>query len=186
MNAHLRLSAACAALLLATAAQAQSHIKPGLWEEKITVKSDNPQVNAAMAQVQDKLANMSPEQRAAVEKMMAGQGVGMGGAPNTLRVCITKEQVERDFTPDGSGRCQRTNVARSGNVIKFDYTCTSARSDVSGHGVFTMMGDSAFAVTSASDVVTKTSATHMQTDVAGKFLSSDCGDVKPAEMGPSR
>ena len=181
MNARLRLCAAGATALLATAVQAQTHIRPGLWEEQITVKSDNPQANAAMAQMQEKLASMPPEQRAAIEKMMAGHGIGAGGAPNTVRTCITKEQVERGFTPDANGRCQHTNVVNSGNVTKFDFTCTSAHSDVSGHGQFTRISDSAFAMTSAADMVTKTSSMHTQTDVAGKFVSSDCGDVKPVE-----
>jgi hypothetical protein len=185
MNARLRLSFACATALLAAAAQAQTHIRPGLWEEQITIKSDNPQANAAMAQMQDKLASMPPEQRAAIEKMMASHGIGAGGAPNTVRTCITKEQTERGFTPDASGRCQRTNVARSGNVTKFDFTCTSAHSDVSGHGQLTELSDTAFAMTSAADMVTKTSSMHTQTDIAGRFVSSDCGDVKPAEMPPA-
>lgn len=184
MNARLRLPAACAAALLAATAQAQTHVRPGLWEETITVKTDNAQANAAMAQMKDKLASMPPEQRVAIEKMMAGHGMGMGGAPSSMRVCITKEQAERDFTPDNSGRCQRTNVSRSGDVTKFDFTCTSARSDVSGHGQFTVLGDSAFAVTTAADVVTKSMAMHTQTDIAGKFVASDCGDVKPAEAPP--
>lgn len=181
MNARLRLCAAAAMALSATAVQAQTRIRPGLWEEQVTVKSDNPQANAALAQMQEKLASMPPEQRAAIEKMMTGHGIGAGGAPNTVRTCITKEQVERGFTPDASGRCQHTNVVNSGNVTKFDFTCTSARSDVSGHGQFTRISDSAFAMTSAADMVTKTSSMHTQTDVAGKFVSSDCGDVKPVE-----
>jgi len=185
MNARLRLSVACATALLAAAAQAQTHIRPGLWEEAITVKSDNAQANAAMEQMKEKLASMPPDQRAAIEKMMAGRGMGLGGAPSSIRVCITKEQTERDFTPDSSGRCQHTNVARSGNVTKFDFTCTSARSDVSGHGVFTQMGDSAFAVSSAADMVSHNTTMHTQTDIAGKFISSDCGDVKPIETPPA-
>ena len=185
MNARFRLTAACAAALLAAAAQAQTHIKPGLWEEQITLSTDNAQANAAMAQMKEKLASMPPEQRAAIEKMMAGHGMGMGGAPSSVRVCITKEQSERDFTPDSSGRCQRTNVSRSGNVTKFDFTCTSARDDVSGHGLFTRMGDSAFAVSTTADVVTKSTSMHTQSDIAGKFISSDCGDVKPIETPPA-
>ena len=60
MNARFRLTAACAAALLAAAAQAQTHIKPGLWEEQITLSTDNAQANAAMAQMKEKLASMPP------------------------------------------------------------------------------------------------------------------------------
>ena len=186
MNARLRLATACAAALLTAAAQAQTHVRPGLWEEAITVKTDNAQANAAMEQMKDKLASMPPEQRAAIEKMMAGHGMGMGGAPSSIRVCITKEQAERDITPDSNGRCTHTNMVRSGNSTKFDFTCTSAHSDVSGHGVYTLMSDSAFAVSSTADMVTHNTMTHTQTDIAGKFISSDCGSVKPVEAPPAR
>jgi hypothetical protein len=184
MNPCFRLSAACAAVLLTTAAQAQSHIRPGLWEESITVKTDNAQSNAAMAQTKEKLATMPPEQRAAMEKMMAGHGMGAGGAPTSMRVCITKEQAERDVTPDSNSRCSRTNIVRSGNVIKFDFTCKSARSDITGHGVYTQLSDSAFTASSSADV-TGPSTMHSQTDIAGKFISSDCGSVKPIETPPA-
>ena len=186
MNIRLRLALAIAAALAATAAQAQSHLKPGLWEEQVTIKTDDAQANAAMEQMKEKLASMPPDQRAMIEKMMASHGMGMGGAPSSLRVCMTKEQVERDFTPDNSGRCQRTHVNRSGNVIKFDFTCTSSHSDVSGQGTLTLMGDSAFAMSSAADTVTQKKAMHIQTDIAGKFVSSDCGDVKPMETPPAK
>ena len=186
MTVRHRFILAVAAALAATAAQAQTHLKPGLWEEQVTIKTDDAQANAAMAQMKDRLASMPPDQRAMVEKMMASHGMGMGGAPSSLRVCMTKEQVEHDFTPDNSGRCQHTHVNRSGSVIKFDFTCTSSHSDVSGQGTLTLMGDSAFAMSSAADTVTQKKAMHIQTDIAGKFVSSDCGDIKPMEMPPAK
>src|SRR6516225_5460096 len=86
---HARqLLVACAVALPAAAALAQSaHLRPGLWEETVTTKSDNAQMNAAMEQMKQRMAQMSPEQRAAMEKAMAGHGMGMAGAPNTMRVC---------------------------------------------------------------------------------------------------
>jgi len=186
MNIRPCFVLAAATALVCTAALAQSHLRPGLWEEQVSIKTDDAQANAAMAQMKEKLASMPPDQRAMIEKMMAGHGMGMGGAPSSVRVCMTKEQVERDFTPDNSGRCQRTHVNRSGNVIKFDFTCTSSQRDVSGQGTLTLMGDSAFAMSSAADTVTQNKTMHIQTDIAGKFVSGDCGDVKPIETPPAK
>ncbi len=183
MKARLHLLVAAVAALAAAGVSAEPHMRPGLWEETVTVKSDNAQANAAMEQMKEKMASMPPEQRAAIEKMMASHGVGVAaGAPNTIRVCVTQAQVDRGFKPEDNGRCSRTNVSTSGNVTNFDFACKSERSSVTGHGRFTAMGDSAFAVSTTADNVSPKMTMHMQSDIAGKFISSDCGDVKPVEM----
>ncbi len=184
MNVRHRLVVACAAALPFTAALAQQpHIRPGLWEETVSVKSDNAQMNAAMEQMKQRMAAMTPEQRAAMEKAMAGHGVAMNpGAPNTLRVCVTKEQIARGFRPEEKGHCSRTNISTSGNVTKFDFACQSERGGgVSGHGVYTELADTAFTVSTTADMVSPKMTMHIQNDMTGKFISSDCGDVKPAE-----
>jgi hypothetical protein len=181
MNARLRLLLACTGTLLgATAAQAQVHIKPGLWENTVTMKSDNP----AIEQMKARMAAMTPEQRAQMEKLMPGMAAG--GAPNSIRVCITKEQAARALTPDNDGRCTRTNVVSTGDTTRFDFSCKSAHSDVSGHGSFTRISDNAYTASSTADMVTKSTTTHMQTDIASKFISSDCGDVKPMVTPPAK
>ena len=180
MNARLRLSAALVAALLATAAQAQVHIKPGLWENTVTMKSDNP----AMEQMKARMAAMPPEQRAQMEKLIPG--MAPGGAPNSIRVCISKEQAARDITPDNDGRCSRTNIVHSGDTTQFDFACKSAHSDVSGHGSFTRISDNAYTATSTAAMVTKSTTTHMQSDISSRFISNDCGDVKPIVAPPAR
>ena len=189
MNARLRLLVAGAvAALSCVSVLAQPHMRPGLWEETVQLKTDNAQANAAMEQMKERMASMPPEQRAAMEKMMASHGINMapGAAPNTVRVCITKEQIDRGFTPDRDGRCSRVNVTTSGNVTKFDFSCASAHNNVTGHGTFTAMGDSAFAVSSSADTVSPKMTMHIHSDIAGKFISTDCGDVKPVEMPPQK
>jgi hypothetical protein len=178
-----RLAVAAVLALAGLAAQAQTHVRPGLWEETVTVKSDNVQANAAMEQMKERLAAMPPEQRAAIEKMMASHGMGAGGpgAPSTLRVCITKEQAERDFTPDSNGHCTRTNIVRSGNTTRFDFACNNGKMNITGDGAFTQMGDSAFAVTTNANTMMAGTPSKIHSDIAGKFVSSDCGSVKPVE-----
>lgn len=175
------LVAAAAVAVIAGHAQAQPPMRPGLWEETVTVKSDNAQANAAMAQMQARLAAMPPEQRAAMEKMMAGRGMGTAaGAPNTLRVCVTRQQVERGFKPEDNGHCSRSNVTTSGDTTSFDFACKSEHGSVTGHGTFTARGDTAFTSSSVADNVSPKMTLHIQSDIRGRFVSSDCGDVKPA------
>jgi hypothetical protein len=190
MNARRRLVLACVAALPAAAALAQApHMRPGLWEETINMKVGGAQADAAMAQMKARLASMPPDQRAAIEKMMASRGLGTapGGAPNVVRVCYTKEQLDRGFTPGHEKQCSRTNVSTSGNVTRYDFACTTAQNhNVTGHGTITMTGDTAFAFSSESDSTSAKGTMHMQNDIAGKFVSGDCGDVKPIEVPQSK
>ena len=91
-----RLCSCMLLALLATSANAQK-ITPGLWEHSVTMKSRGGEMEAAMAQMQEQLARMTPEQRKQMEAMMGGQGMGMmAGKPTTVRTCITAEQAARD------------------------------------------------------------------------------------------
>ena len=183
---HRLLVAAALALPFALALAQQPHIRPGLWEETIKLKTDDAQANAAMEQMQQRLAAMPPDQRAMVEKMMAGHGMGMGASGNTVRVCITKEQIARGFHPEDRGHCSRTKITSSGSTTNFDFACQSERDTITGHGSFTEMGDSAFAMTSVADVVSQKATHHVESGINGKFVSGDCGDVKPMEPPPAR
>lgn len=182
MNARHHLLVACALALPGAAALAEPHLRPGLWEQTVDVKSDDPKQQAAMEQMKqmrERMASMPPEQRAMMEKMMSSHGVAMGAAGNSIRVCITKEQADRGFTPQDNGHCSRSNVSSSGNTTRFDFACKSEHAETTGHGVFVASGDSAFTATAATDIVTQRGKSHMDSQIAGKFISTDCGDVKP-------
>ena len=63
-----------------------------------------------MAQMQQQMASMTPEQRKMMQDMMGKQGVGIGaGGPcgMSVKVCMTKEMVER-------WKWQGLNLALSG------------------------------------------------------------------------
>lgn len=188
MTASSRLCAVLALALPALAVHAAEHIKPGLWEQTVETKTDNAQINAAQAQMKERLAAMPPAQREAMEKAMAARGVSMGsnGSANTLRACITKDQAERDFTPEHSGHCERTDVVRSGNTVRFNFACTGERVNVTGKGVFTKVSDSAYTVSTDTDTNMHGTPTHLHSDISAKFVSSDCGNVKPIVAPASR
>ena len=187
MNVRRSLPVACVLALSGAAALAQQpHIRPGLWEETMKIKTDDPRANAAMEQMQQRLAAMTPEQRAQMEKMMGGHGMAMGPGGNTVRVCVTKEQIARGFHPEDRGHCSRSKVSSSGGVTSFEFACQGERDSVTGHGTFTEMGDSTFAVATVADVVSQKTSRHVESNIAGKFVSSDCGDVKPMDVPPAK
>jgi Protein of unknown function (DUF3617) len=67
------LASAISLGLFTTLASAQT-IQPGLWESSSKMQGGSGEMGKAMAQSQEKMANMPPEQRKAMEQMMSPEG----------------------------------------------------------------------------------------------------------------
>ena len=105
-------------------------------------------------------------------KMVPGTGGGM-----TVQACITREMAEHNDVPLQNG-CTSTQQKKSGNRMQFTFRCTNPPS--SGEGEVSFTPD---AYTSHTTVKTSVQG-EMQTmtmDATGKWLSADCGSVKPVK-----
>ena len=178
--------AALAAVLVTVAALPASAqgMKPGLWEVNSKM-GGNPEMDKAMAQMQQQLASMSPEQRKMMEDMMAKQGVGGMGAGAgrgfVTKICISKEMAERNQMPvQQQGDCKTTISDKTSSSMKMAFTCTNPPS--SGEGQVTFISDSAYSMKMKvnSQIQGKAQTTTM--DGTGKFVAADCGNVKPMVM----
>jgi hypothetical protein len=169
------LAAAMAALSLPAAAQ----MKPGLWEINSKV-GGNPEMDAAQAKMAQQMAAMPPEKRRQMEAMMAQRGMSLpgqgAGGGTTIKVCMTKEQVERHDVPMRQG-CSVTKNARSGNVTKIAFACTNPPS--TGEGEFTSMGPEAYASRMKIDTPVQGRPQTMTMEGSGKWLGADCGTIQP-------
>lgn len=177
----MRIASLITPVVLAAAClpvSAQS-MKPGLWE--IHNKMQGGEMDAAMAQMQQQMAQMSPAERKQMEAMLAKQGVRMAPSAGAMavQVCMTKEMVERNDPPMQDG-CKVTQNQRSGNTHRFAFACSNPPS--SGEGQVTYQGPEAY--TSRMTVKTstggKTDTTTMES--SGKWLKADCGNVKPVQV----
>ena len=81
--------------------------------DKAAMEDYAKQANAAMAQMQERLKNMPPEQRAQMEKMMGG--MGMPGAPTKPSVYDAKNIGKTD-TVEGR-KCTTWNLLQDGKII---------------------------------------------------------------------
>ncbi|AMO23477.1 DUF3617 domain-containing protein [Ramlibacter solisilvae] len=165
-------------LALSCAAGAQS-LKPGLWE--VTQKTQaGGQMNDAMAQMQKEMANMPPDQRKMVEAMMARQGAGMGGggAGMTVKMCMTKEMVERNqVTQPPQGDCKTTVQPRSGNTMKMSFSCANPPS--SGEGQMTFTSPEAYSMKMKVNTTAAGQPQKVSMDTSARWLGADCGNIKP-------
>jgi len=168
-----------AALLLPSAQAQTQKIKPGLWEHRMALKSQSGQVEGAMAMAQAQLEAMSPEQRKMVEQMMAAQGVTLGSAGklDTVRVCVTREQAERDELPQ-SQDCQQQTLTRSGNTLRMKFSCQT-NPPASGEAEITLKGPTGYTGKALINTVLQGRKEQINADLTGTWLSAECGTVAP-------
>ncbi|WP_342117478.1 DUF3617 domain-containing protein [Pseudoduganella sp. OTU4001] len=171
--------------LAALPAMAQT-LKPGLWEMNNRVASANPETMAVMAAAQQQLANMPPEQRAAMDQMMARHGVNMSlgdGGGVKVTYCLTKEMVEKQELPTGQpGQCSTTRTPAPGGM-NVSFNCSNPPS--SGNGQVIFNGNSAFSMRMNVNSTAHGKAQNMVVEGSGKWLGADCGSVAPgAPMAP--
>jgi len=171
MNVRLLSWAMLAGVSLPVVAQAQM-LQPGLWELTTSnMKVDDQNMPQLEALIQMAQAQMTPAQRAELEK----QGISMGG--KGIRACLTKEQVQSDNIPltDPKSGCTQKITERTGNQWKFTFACPKAQ----GAGVATFLSDREF--------TTKVNGTFNATGIQQKgsldtravWLGQECGSVKP-------
>lgn len=170
------------ALAWCASAGAQT-MKPGLWEVT-TRMGGSPEMDQAMSQMQQQMANMTPAQRKQMEGMMGKQGAGMSVAPGgamAAKICMTKEMAARHEVPmQQQGDCTSTVSDKTGSGMKMKFTCTNPPS--TGDGQFTYSGDSAYTMKMNISSAQKGAPRNTTIDSSGKWVAADCGAVKPIHM----
>ena len=178
-HVNSKYTIALALAVSAGAAGAQS-LKPRLWEISQKMQMSGAQGDQ-MAQMQQQMANMPPEQRKMMEEMMAQRGVKMGpggaGGGMNIQMCITKEMAERNEVPAQRGDCKATQQSRSGKTMKMAFTCANPPS--SGEGEVTFASPEAYNMKMAVTTQVQGRPEKVNMDASGKWLAADCGSIKP-------
>jgi hypothetical protein len=152
-------------------------VKPGLWNVTNTMQmSGLPPI--------PNLDQMTPEQRARIEGAMKN----MAGAPHTTTVksCITQEGIEKAIARSSSTQansCAPKLVSMSASRVELHIDCTPQSGAMKSTGDVTIeRGDSEhFTGTGKMKAAGSGGRTmDMKWSMTGTFVSSDCGDLKPA------
>jgi len=182
MTKYLTSAAALVLGALALPAAAQS-MKPGLWEVTNKISGQDGEMQSAMAEMQQMMATMSPEERKQMEAMMAKQGVQLGGGAGggmVARMCITPEMAKRSELPmQQQGDCTHARSKGLGGQMKFSFNCKNPRS--AGEGEVSFSGDTSYKM-QMKVVSGSADSDVMMMDASGKWLGADCGNIKPIAM----
>lgn len=180
MKALPVFSAALALVGASALAQTQA---PGLWEHSVTFKTKSGEMEKAMAEMQAQMAAMPPEQRKAMEQMMASRGVGMGPKGNTFKVCVSKEEAARQMGPQmAEGNCTQQVLQRSAGTLKMKWEC-AGRDPSSGEDEVTFKSDKAYTGKGVVTSTVKGKPETMNIEQSGQWLAADCGAIKPRTPG---
>jgi hypothetical protein len=178
---HVAVAAVLSVLSVSVSAQ---NLKPGLWEVSSKMQTGSGEMEKNMAKMEQQMASMPPEKRKMMEEMMAKQGVKMGAGGTTLKMCMTKEMVERHDVPAQRGDCKNTTQARTGNTMKVAFTCTNPPS--SGEGQMTFVSSEAYTSKMVINTTMQGKPEKINTESSGKWLGADCGDIKPPGQGAKK
>lgn len=152
-------------------------IKPGLWDvTAVTQMSGLPPI--------PNLDQMTPEQRARIEAAMKN----MTSSPHTIttKSCITREGIEKaiaDANSNKDNKCAPKLVSSSASKVVLHIDCTQDKRDVKSSGdIIVERQDSEHFKGTGAIKMTSTNGRTMdaKSTLTGTFVSSDCGDVKPA------
>lgn len=166
----------CSMMMSAGAAFAAGQMKPGLWE--MTMKSD----------AFKNMPKMSPQQMEQMRKMGVNVPQMQDGAMLS-KVCITKEMAERDQPPVETKEmgCQSKNYQRSGNSYSVDIVCDGPDMKGAGKVKGSFNGNTSFTSTYDFKGTSHGQPINSHTENSGKWLSAECGNVKPmAQMPPKK
>ncbi len=145
-------------------------IKPGLWEHQMTMKSESGQLEQQLEMVRQQMKALPPAQKKMMEDMLAKQGLSLDFGNQTLRNCLTEEEVARgEFEWAKNTSCEH-NVVTRGEQTRIEFTCP----EDNAQGEMVLEGDSAYtgqstALVDVGGTPEKISITHN-----GHWVSADC------------
>lgn len=174
MKLSLKTSLILSSLIFTSTAMAfKFDLKPGLWEVSHKSEMGGKDLSAQMKKAEEAMKKMPPEQRKMMEQMMKSKGVDVSGGPGKIKVCYTNEMIEKRSLMQGQTNCKIENQKDLSDGISFEFKCENG----SGKAEYHLKGNTAY--NGKMDIQSKRGNMKMNFD--GKFLTADCGDVKPIQ-----
>ena len=165
-----------AALILPLSSFAALDIKPGLWTTKMTIELAGQKLDPA-AMMDTAFAMMSAEQKKKVQDMIAKSGHSMPKMDKDgAKTCWTAEMLKDPNKVTETNECKTTITSQTSKKIVGTFKCTEPEAT----GTFEWNATSQTSYTGVMNGKT-TDGKSAIIRADGKFLSADCGKLKPAQ-----
>lgn len=176
MKKTLLLAIGVSGALITGVVAATLDVKPGLWE--VTTRGEATGTPPIPPQM---LAQMSPAQRA---QMMAAMQ-GRMNQPTVTRSCLTQKMIDRGMYLDrpDDDHCTQTVTGNSAHSLDVRVMCTGEQQEKTT-GSMHVDATSRESISGAFNMVSTdgTNTMTMKRKLQGKWLGSNCGNVKPQEQ----
>jgi hypothetical protein len=159
-------------------AYAEDHMKPGLWQ--INHQGDMNIGGTEMKipdtnQMQAMMQTLSPEMRAKMESYMR-KNTAVAPSEGGLKACISPEQAARnDFPTSPQTSCKVMGNKRVGNTISVQLHCPQGDMD----STVTLHNPESWSGVTKGHMQRGTETYSMNMQAEGKWISADCGNLKP-------
>lgn len=152
-------------------------VKPGLWQT--TMSQLDASGKEMPAPGLDALAKMSPAAREKMAATMKAQGVQMPDEHGVMKACLTRESLNSGAWAQVASEagCTTNYSQRTGSAWKWHSSCPGLKTESDGEMVFT--GAEGYRTTMRTTRTVGANATTTTRIISGKWLSADCGDIKP-------
>jgi hypothetical protein len=181
----MKISVLSLALLWAASCSAQGFtpldVKLGLWETKASVETGAAGRMQAMPQIPpEALAKMPPEQRARMEEMLKAGSKG-GPMVTTTKVCMTKESLAdgRAFARSNQKGCTTKIVTSTASKQQIHIECDNEGAKTTGDMTVDRVSAEHIKGLMNMQSVSSPRPVQMKMSFDTRWISSDCGDVKP-------
>ena len=154
-------------------AYAVLNMKPGLWEVKTKMKSENGQQDPT-EKMRQAMAKMSSEQRKKMEAMMGKSGMNFA-SNGAMQVCYTNEMLAKSESLMGnrSNQCTHKFLEQTPSKVRMEFNC---KDGAKGTGEWKMVNDRQY---QGRMNITNSKGKSSEINHEAKYISSDCGNVKP-------
>ena len=146
-------------------------VKTGLWQNTMTTA-----LAGEMLIPPERLAKLSPDQRARVEAAMNARS-GQGTKTTTYQSCLTQEELQKTPFRDKKN-CTETLVSSTKTQAEVKLVCTMEGIDGNGEMQIHTISDESVAGSGHGTVTMEGRTMNTSWKLTGRWVGKSCGDVK--------
>ena len=151
-------------------------VKTGTWESKLVITQ-----SGQLPIPEDKLARLTPEQRAKIEAAMRAR---MNGQPTTrtFQSCLTSDELAKGavFNPD-KDQCTQKVLNSTSSAVEVQINCQQPEMQTSDHLTFTAVDSGNVTGTGTTTINGGGRTMTSNSQFSSKWISSTCSDKKVTE-----